>query len=79
VGRPKCWHQPIIAPIHRYDFADWNVAVPLKKPPQKNPKPKDLDLDPDAWPKFEDMIRKVSKAGPQHRGVSKASKAKDAK
>ena len=37
---------------------------------RKAPKAKELDLDPDAWPKFEEMIRKVSKAGPQHKDPS---------
>src|SRR5713101_1547745 len=29
----------------------------------------DIELDADAWPKFERFIRDVAKAGPQHRMV----------
>jgi hypothetical protein len=38
-----------------------------KKSAVKPPKADDLDLDPDAWPKFEKMIRTVAKSGPQHK------------
>ena len=30
-----------------------------------------LDLDPDAWPKFEDLIRKAAKVGPAKDGPKK--------
>jgi hypothetical protein len=38
----------------------------------------ELELHPDAWPRFERFIREVAKAGPQHRTATK-SKAKRAK
>ena len=55
-----------------------NAAMPPKKV-KKPTKPKDLDLDPDAWLKFEEMIRKVSKAGPQHRETPKPNTFKKTK
>ena len=30
-------------------------------------KVKDIELHPDAWPRFERFIRDIAKAGPQHR------------
>jgi hypothetical protein len=30
-------------------------------------KPQDIELEPDAWPRFERFIREIAKAGPQHR------------
>ena len=42
----------------------------IRKTPSKNPKPispkvADLDLDPDAWPKFEKLIKSAAKMGPK--------------
>ena len=34
-----------------------------------------IELEPDAWPRFENFIRAVAKAGPQHR-PSKPAKPK---
>jgi len=28
---------------------------------------KEIELEPDAWPRFERFIRDIAKAGPQHR------------
>jgi hypothetical protein len=39
---------------------------------------KEVELLPDAWPRFERFIRDVAKAGPQHRTKAK-KKAKRAK
>jgi hypothetical protein len=32
-----------------------------------------IELEPDAWPRFERFIRDIAKAGPQHRTVKKPS------
>jgi hypothetical protein len=29
--------------------------------------PKEIELNPDAWPRFERFIKQIAKAGPQHR------------
>lgn len=36
-----------------------------KKPqrPKKIPKAEELDLDPDAWPRFEALVKSAAKAG----------------
>jgi hypothetical protein len=33
----------------------------------KSSKKQDVELVPDAWPRFEKFIREIVKAGPQHR------------
>jgi hypothetical protein len=40
----------------------------------------EIELEPDAWPRFERFIRDIAKAGPQHRTAikPKASLAKSA-
>jgi hypothetical protein len=41
---------------------------------------KDVELLPDAWPRFERFIRGIAKAGPQHRKAkAKGAKAKSPK
>ena len=43
---------------------------------------KDIEIEPDAWPRFERFIKQVAKAGPQHRKQvpkSVAPKGKKAK
>ena len=46
----------------------------------KDSKPKDIELVPDAWPRFERFISDIAKAGPQHRpSKPKADKAKSPK
>jgi hypothetical protein len=46
-------------------------SSPTKKKPKRIPKSKikadDLELDPDAWPKFEQLIRDAAKLGPKPR------------
>ncbi len=50
-------------------------------PKKRNP---EIELEPDAWPRFERFIKEVTKAGPQHRKqepksvVPKGKKAKKA-
>jgi hypothetical protein len=39
----------------------------------------EVELQPDAWPRFERFIRDVAKAGPQHRTKTKAQKENCAK
>jgi hypothetical protein len=36
---------------------------------------KEVELLPDAWPRFERFIRDVARAGPQHRTAKAKSKA----
>jgi hypothetical protein len=36
----------------------------MSKKPVRMP---DIELEPDAWPRFERFIREIVKAGPQHR------------
>jgi hypothetical protein len=38
----------------------------MAKPPKKT-KSDELELEPDAWPRFEWFIKAAAKAGPQHR------------
>jgi hypothetical protein len=40
-----------------------------KKP---NPKIDEIELVPDAWPRFERFIKEIAKAGPQHRTGGKS-------
>jgi len=42
-------------------------AKPTRRPPRKP----EVELDPDAWPRFEQFIKDVAKAGPQHREAPK--------
>jgi hypothetical protein len=48
---------------------------------KRSAKAHDIELVPDAWPRFERFIRDIAKAGPQHRpakaGKPKASRAKN--
>lgn len=41
-----------------------------KRPATKNKK---IELEPDAWPRFERFIRSIAKAGPQHRAARKST------
>ncbi len=50
----------------------------MAKSPTKKQDPK-IELEPDAWPRFERFIRDVAKAGPQHRKPPKPGKEKPAK
>jgi hypothetical protein len=45
------------------------------KQPRPKGDPPEVELDPDAWPRFEEFIKTVAKAGPKHR----PAKAKDDK
>ena len=38
-----------------------------RKPKQKI----ELELDPDAWPRFEQFVKDMAKAGPKHREPAK--------
>ncbi|MGD0027260.1 MAG: hypothetical protein ABSC37_22005 [Xanthobacteraceae bacterium] len=40
---------------------------------------KEIELKPDAWPRFERFIRDIAKAGPQHRTAKPKSKARKPK
>jgi hypothetical protein len=44
----------------------------------KTPDPKigEIELVPDAWPRFERFIKEIAKAGPQHRAPAAKTKAK---
>jgi hypothetical protein len=57
------------------------MKKPAKKPAGKtkakvkaSPKPVDLELDPDAWPKFEALVRSAAKMG--HRPQKSGTKTK---
>jgi hypothetical protein len=39
----------------------------MVKTPKKEPSVEDVELIPDAWPKFEKFVKGIAKAGPQHR------------
>jgi hypothetical protein len=38
----------------------------------------EIELVPDAWPRFERFIKQVAKAGPQHREEKKGTKKREA-
>jgi len=38
-----------------------------------------VELDPDAWPRFEQFIRNAAKAGPKHRSAKKRPVTRRAK
>jgi hypothetical protein len=38
--------------------------------------PREVELEPDAWPRFERFIRDIAKAGPQHRPAKPIGKRK---
>jgi hypothetical protein len=43
--------------------------MPKNEPTEKKaPKPEAIDLDPDAWPKFEKLIKSAAKLGPRPHG-----------
>jgi hypothetical protein len=42
----------------------------------KKPKQEDIELVPDAWPRFERFIKQIAKAGPQHKTAKKKAKKK---
>lgn len=44
-----------------------------KKPPKKAP---EIELEPDAWQRFERFVTKAAKAGPKHRKASDAARKK---
>ncbi|QEX18614.1 hypothetical protein FRZ44_39210 [Hypericibacter terrae] len=46
------------------------------RPKTKKDKPAAIELEPDAWPRFEQFIKQVAKAGPQHRPAAKAKTRK---
>jgi hypothetical protein len=41
--------------------------------------PREVELEPDAWPRFEQFIRDIAKAGPQHRTAKSADRKKKAR
>lgn len=41
------------------------LKKPAKKPPVDKEEMANLDLDPDAWPKFEKLIKSAAKMGPK--------------
>lgn len=44
--------------------------------PKGKAKPPAIELDPDAWPKFEQFIKDITKAGPKHRPAKQGSGSK---
>jgi hypothetical protein len=55
------------------------MAKPQNKFKTSKPKPIEVELEPDAWPRFERFIKQAAKAGPQHRAAKKPSKSKGKK
>jgi hypothetical protein len=53
----------------------------MAKPSQKvkSVRGAEVELEPDAWPRFERFIRDIAKAGPQHRPSAKPNKVKSVK
>jgi hypothetical protein len=47
------------------------MTEPQKKKRVWRAKLAEIELVPDAWPKFERFIREIAKAGPQHRPSAK--------
>jgi hypothetical protein len=41
--------------------------IPLMSKKAVSKLPPGIELDPDAWPRFEQFVRDVAKAGPHHR------------
>jgi hypothetical protein len=39
----------------------------MKNQQKRKPKASDIELAPDAWPRFERFITEIAKTGPQHR------------
>jgi hypothetical protein len=50
----------------------------MTKAPKADPKKavQEIELLPDAWPRFERMVKTIAKAGPQHREQPKVKRAK---
>ena len=48
----------------------------MTKGPRKKSAVAEIELVPDAWPRFERFIREIVKAGPQHRETPKPKRAK---
>jgi hypothetical protein len=43
---------------------------------KKSGKAHEVELEPDAWPRFERFVHDIAKAGPQHKAVKAATKVK---
>ena len=41
-------------------------------PEKQTLKPEDIELHPDAWQRFEEFVKRIVRAGPQHRLPKKA-------
>ena len=54
-------------------MADSGVVAPrigmgmMAKAPQKQQGRDDIELHPDAWERFTEFVKRIAKAGPQHR------------
>lgn len=42
-------------------------SVDMAKAPKKEPSLEDIELVPDAWPRFEKFIKEIAKAPPKHK------------
>jgi hypothetical protein len=54
----------------------------MAKTPQKREGQDDIELHPDAWERFTEFVKRIAKAGPQHRAAKrrkKGSESNDAK
>jgi hypothetical protein len=52
------------------------VSLVMAKSSKKIQTKSDIELVPDAWPRFENFIKEIVKAGPQHRVTPKIRKQK---
>jgi hypothetical protein len=50
----------------------------MMAPPTRKPDERDLEIHPDAWDRFTEFVKRIAKAGPQHRTPkAKAPKGKN--
>ncbi len=55
------------------------MAKTPKVRPAKAERRPEIELVPDAWPRFERFIREIAKAGPQHKAAPKAGRRQPVK
>ncbi len=50
-----------------------------KAPKKEQPAPDEVELVPDAWPRFEKFVRDIAKAPPKHKAAEKVGVARKRK
>jgi hypothetical protein len=66
----KC--ELLFAYIHPQSPPCYSVGMKSKLPP----KPDTIELHPDAWDRFTEFVKRIAKAGPQHRTKKESSRAR---